>query len=215
MLPALILTQSIGAILLGVPAGATAVLLARFGRRAIAPMVALAALGLVALLILSQVSAAFASALDFTSGTKFIRLRLWESSISILRDWPIRGIGLDQFLYYFGGEYLRPDAIWDADLSHPHNFILDFWTRLSVFGVVLFGLIQLRFWRLAAKVIRACRQKDDLMLAMAVGLSGSMAALLAHGAVDNSVFVIDLAFIFMFQLAAMLRLRQLSSAPDR
>ncbi len=214
MLPSLFLTQSIGAILLGVPAGVTAVLLARFGRKAIGPMIALAALGLVALLILSQVSATVASALDFTSGTKFIRLRLWESSISMLRDWPIRGIGLDQFLYYFGGQYLRPDAIWDADLSHPHNFILDFWTRLSVFGVVLFGLIQLRFWRLAASVIRNCHQNENLILAMAVGLSGSMAALLAHGAVDNSVFVIDLAFIFMFQLAAILRLRQLAPPPD-
>ena len=46
---------------------------------------------------------------------------------------------------------------------------------------------------------------------MALGLMGSMAALLAHGMIDNSIFVIDLAFIFMFQLAAALRLTELSA----
>lgn len=213
MLPALFLTQSAGAILLGVPAGVVAIFLGRFGRKAVAPLILLAAIGLVTVALLAQVSAAFASALDFTSGTKFVRLRLWESAIAMLRDRPITGFGLDQFLYHFGGEYLRPDAIWDADLSHPHNFILDFWTRLTVFGVALFGLIQLLFWRWAIIASRLLRHHDPLLFSMTLGLAGSMAALLAHGAVDNSVFVIDLAFLFMFQLAAMLRLRQLAEGP--
>jgi len=214
MLPALMLTQSIGAILLGVPAGVIAVLVGRFGRKAVLPLVALAALGAVAVVSLAQFSATFASALDFSSGTNFVRLRLWESTISMLQDKPISGFGLDQFLYYFGGQYIRPDAIWDADLSHPHNFILDFWTRLSVFGLCLFGIIQVLFWRRAVAVVRSLRQGDSLLYGLALGLGGSMAALLAHGLVDNSVFVIDLAFLFMFQLAAMMRLKQLDSPPE-
>lgn len=210
MLPALMLTQSIGALLLGVPAGLSAVFIGRYGRKAVAPLVALAALGFVSVILLAQYSAAIANALDFSSGTSFVRLRLWESTISMLQDKPVTGFGLDQFLYYFGGQYIRPDAIWDADLSHPHNFILDFWTRLSVFGLCLFGLIQFLFWRGAIAVSRTYLQGDSLLYAMALGLCGSMAALLAHGLVDNSVFVIDLAFLFMFQLAAMMRLKQLA-----
>lgn len=215
MLPALMLTQSIGAILLGLPCGVAAIFVGRFGRRAIAPLILLIAVGIFAVAILSQVSATVASALDFSSGTNFVRLRLWESSISMLRDRPITGLGLDQFLYSFGGEYLRPDAIWDADLSHPHNFVLDFWLRLSVFGVGLLGVMQLQFWRGAITVMREFRLGDDMGYAIALGLIGSMAALLAHGLVDNSVFVIDLAFIFMFQLAAMMRLRQLAAGRNR
>ena len=214
MLPALILTQSIGAILLGVPAGLAAVIVGRFGRKALAPLLALIAIGAAAVALLPQVSAAFADALDMTSGTNFIRLRLWESTLSMLRDKPITGLGLDQFLYYFGGQYLRPDAIWDANLSHPHNFILDFWTRLTVFGVALFGLIQLVFWRRMPSILETYRHSDSLLFAMALGLSGSMAALLAHGLVDNSVFVIDLAFLFMFQLAAMMRLKQFAALAE-
>ncbi len=210
MIPTLMLTQSVGAIFLGVPAGLVTVFVGRYGRRALVAIVAVGAVGLAAVFLLPQLSDRFVSLFDFTSGTNFVRLRLWESSVSILRDNPITGIGLDQFLYYFGGEYLKPDAIWDPDLSHPHNFILDFWTRLSVFGVVTFALIQLEFWRRAHIVACKVRQRDPLLLSMTLGLCGSMAALLTHGLVDNSVFVIDLAFMFMFQLAAMLRLWQLA-----
>ena len=53
-----------------------------------------------------------------------------------------------------------------------------------------------------------------MAFAMTLGLAGSMAGLLAHGLVDNSVFVIDLAFIFMFQLAAMMRLDALTRSPE-
>lgn len=210
MLPALILTLSVGAIFLGVPAGVVTVFVGRYGRRALLPIVSLGLIGLAGIFILTRLSDGFAGLFDITSGTNFVRLRLWESTVSILRDRPISGIGLDQFLYYFGGEYLKPDAIWDPDLSHPHNFILDFWTRLSVFGVTVFGLIQIGFWRRARLVARKVRPRDPLLFSMTLGLCGSMAALLIHGLVDNSVFVIDLAFIFMFQLAAMLRLRQLA-----
>ena len=211
MLPALLLTQSIGAIVLGVPAGLACVIAGRFGRRAILPLLAAAAAGIVGLALLSQVLSGVANLLDFSSGTSFVRLRLWESAIAMIRDRPLTGLGLDQFLYYYGGEYLRPDAIWDADLSHPHNFILDFWTRLSIVAVAAFLLIQVSFWRCAYLILEKTRASDPLAFAMTLGLAGSMAGLLAHGLVDNSVFVIDLAYIFMFQLAAMLRLRELTT----
>jgi len=214
MLPALLLTQSAGAIALGVPVGVAVVALGHYRRKAVAPILAIAFLGLLCLALLAQNSAGVAALLDFSSGTNFVRLRLWESSLAIIRDRPITGLGLDQFLYHFGGEYLRPDALWDPDLSHPHNFILDFWTRLSIFGVAAFLLIQLLFWRRAHATIKRARQSDPTVFALALGLAGSMAGLLAHGLVDNSVFVIDLAFIFMFQLAAMMRLQELTRRPE-
>ena len=108
MLPTLLLTQSAGAIALGVPAGVAVVVLGRYGRTAIAPLAAVALVGLIGLALLAQNSASIAAMLDFSSGTNSVRLRLWESSLAIIRDRPITGLGLDQFLYYFGGEYLRP-----------------------------------------------------------------------------------------------------------
>ncbi len=214
MLPTLLLTQSVGAILLGVPAGLAAVWLGMFRRRAILPLFGAGALGVAGFALLTQISARFAGLLDLGSGTTFVRIRLWESALAMIRDHPLTGIGLDQFLYLYGGEYLRPDVVHDADLSHPHNFVLDFWTRLSLLGLLVFLAMQAMFWRMCLRGLRQSREGDKLVFAMILGLMGGMAALLAHGLIDNSVFVIDLAFIFAFQLAATLRLSQLASDPS-
>lgn len=214
MLPALALTLSSGAILIGVPTGLITVLLAVYRRRAIAPLLALSALTLSVFALLTRISDRLANILDFTAGTTFVRLRLWESTIAMLRDHPLTGIGLDQFLYQYGGKYLKPDAIWDRDLSHPHNFVLDFWTRLGMLGMLGFFVIQFLFWRATFWLLRSSRDGDAIIFVLTVSLMGSMTALLSHGLIDNSVFVIDLAFIFMFQLAALVRLSQLASAPN-
>lgn len=200
MLLTVLLTQSVGSILLGVPAGILTVLVLCYGKRAILPAGALAAVGIGGILLLTRISARFAALLDFTDSTGFIRLRLWESTFNILRDFPLTGLGLDQFLYVFRGHYIRPDAIYDKDLSHPHNFILDFWIRLSIIGVVIFLVLQITFWRLALKAFQRYRQTDVLLTAIVVGAMGSMAGTLAHGWIDNSIFVIDLAYLFIFLL---------------
>ncbi len=210
MFPTLLLTQSVGAIMLGVPAAIVLVLLALYRGKAILPVSGVIALGVASFGILSRISARFANVLDFSSGTNFLRLRQWESSLAIIRDFPLTGIGLDQYLYRYGGEYLRPDAIWDRDLSHPHNAILDFWVRLGILGVLIFLAIQVIFWRSAIFALNHFRIRDPLLFAMSAGLMGSMAGLLAHGLIDNSVFVIDLAVIFMFQLAVVVRLVELA-----
>ncbi len=208
---ALVLTQSVGALLLGLPAGIAAVLSSRYRKKALIPLIGLFIGGMLAFIMLTQVSARFANLLDFSSGTNFVRLRLWESSLDILSAQPLTGIGMDQFLYLYGGEYLRPDVVWNPDLSHPHNVLLDLWTRLGLLGVAAFLVIQAAFWRGILRLLRNYRAGDPLYFAMTIGLAGSMAGLLAHGLIDNSIFVIDLAFIFMFQLAAMQRLQELSS----
>ncbi len=200
MLFAVLFTQSVGSIVLGIPAGILTVVLLQYGKKAILPLGALGAIGTIGILVLTQISARFAALLNFSDSTGFIRLRLWESSFAILRDFPLTGLGLDQFLYYFRSHYIRPDAIYDQDLSHPHNVILDFWIRISIIGVLLFILLQIGFWRLSWQAYQRFRHSHALYQAITIGAMGSMVALLAHGWIDNSVFVIDLAMLFVFVL---------------
>lgn len=201
MLAAFVLTQSVGGLLLGLPAAFATVVLAARGRRALGPLLLALVIGLLAAAFLLQASPRFASLLDFTTGTNFFRLRVWESALDIIRDHPITGIGLDQFLYEFRGYYIRPDAIWDRDLSHPHNFVLDLWTRLGVAGVAIFAAMQLVFWKNLRATLRVLHGQRGPQFILAAGLAGSMANLLAHGLVDNSIFVNDLAYVFMLHLA--------------
>ncbi|MCA9890758.1 MAG: O-antigen ligase family protein, partial [Anaerolineae bacterium] len=150
--------------------------------------------GVVAGVILMQVSPRFASLLDWTQGTNFLRLRVWESAVDMIAARPITGFGLDQFLYAFRSHYIRPDAIWDPDLSHPHNIIFDVWLRLGVAGLFIFMWLQGHFWK---NVLSSTMTVGW----MRIGIIASMAALMAHGLVDNSIFVIDLSYVFMFLLA--------------
>jgi O-antigen ligase len=206
-----VLTQSTGGIFIGVPAGIAVVLLWRFGRRAVLPLAGLAAALLAAGLVLSSVSERFAKLLTITEGTNFIRLRVWESTLSMLSDFPLTGVGLDQFLYYYRGTYIRPDALFDRDLSHPHNFVLDYWTRLGILGVVLLIAVQLAFWRGISRLASLPTVPRMLL----VGAAGAMSATLAHGLVDNSIFVVDLALIHMLLLAVVANLRQVDWAADQ
>lgn len=201
LLITLLLTQSVGGLLLGLPAGIATVIFWSFGRKAFAPLFAMGGVLISTVFVLSRISARFADLLDISRGTNFLRLRLWESSIDIIRNHPLTGLGLDQFLYRFRGHYIKPDAIWDPDLSHPHNIVLDVWIRLGIAGVLLLMAMQYIFWRSLWHVWRNRLKLAPSHNIVFAGVAGAMAATLAHGSIDNSLFVIDLAFITSFLLA--------------
>lgn len=202
MLIAVVLTLSAGALFLGVPIAIASVLMLHLGKKAWRTLMALVAAAFSALIVALQFER-FARLLDFSAGTNFFRLRVWESSVNILRDHPITGLGLDQFLYAFRGTYILPDAEAEPTLSHPHNFILDFWIRLGIFGVLLFVWLQVHFWKSAAQRLKQLQMnsRQPLLLAVQIGSMGSMINLLAHGLIDNSVFVNDLCYVFALLLA--------------
>jgi O-antigen ligase len=199
ILATIALSQSAGAIFIGIPACVVAVLFFIRGRRALLPLAGIGVFG-AAMLALAVQSARFARLLDMTTGTNFIRIRVWQSAWNIIKNHPITGIGLDQFLYNFRGAYIMPDAWQEPDLSHPHNVILDFWLRLGIIGVGIFVWIQFEFWRQARKIYLTHRASNPLNFALIVGTMGSMINLLSHGLVDNSVFVNDLAYVFVLLL---------------
>ncbi|GAB5491411.1 MAG: O-antigen ligase family protein [Phototrophicaceae bacterium] len=198
-LVAVALTQSVGAILFGVPIGIAVVCIAIYGKRSLPILAILGIIGIIATFGLIQVSARFASLLDLSSGTNFIRIRVWESSLEILQDNPITGLGLDQFLPTFSGEYIRPDAIADPDLSHPHNIVLDFWIRLGLLGVFWLITFMGIFWRSIYYALK--NTQDSNRKVMIIGVMGAMASLTLHGMIDNSVYVNDLSMIFAFLVA--------------
>lgn len=212
--PAALLTQSAGALFIGIPAGIAVALLFVYQRRAIIPIATLGVTTIILFGFAYQASPRFERALDMTQGTNFYRLRVWESALNIISDYPIRGLGLDQFLYAFRDKYILPDAWEEPDLSHPHNFILDIWIRLGFAGLVAFMAVMVIFWRNNLQLIQSLSKKarqNRILLAIIIGMCGSMASLLAHGMVDNSIFVLDLAYIFMFLLGLNVIIRNVSA----
>ncbi|MBE7551058.1 MAG: O-antigen ligase family protein [Anaerolineales bacterium] len=208
---ALYLTFSKGALLLGLPAGVLAMALfyvgwGQAGRRQWRPVL-LAAVGGLAVLTLALIPLSqterFRTVFDFNPGsTGFFRLKLWQASLAMLRDhWPL-GVGLDNFLYQYQTRYILPEAWQEPNLSHPHNLILDFGTRLGIGGIGLLLWLQVAFWRNAWRLYQ--KATGPLIL----GLMGSMVVFLAHGLVDNSYFLVDLAFAFFLTVGIVQRLAE-------
>ncbi|MGQ9502092.1 MAG: O-antigen ligase family protein [Anaerolineae bacterium] len=188
----LVLTFSRGALLLGMPA-ALLFIAALQGRRVLGVMAAaLAALvgGVLPLLGTKRLNSLF----DTNAGTGFFRLRLWQSAGRMLLDRPWLGVGPDNFLYQYRTRYMLPDAWQEPNLSHPHNIVLDFATRLGILGVAVLVWIQIAFWRSALSLYR--QMERGHARATLLGLMASMMATLAHGLVDHAFFLVDLAFIF-------------------
>jgi O-antigen ligase len=193
---AILLSFSKGALLLGVPAALLTIGFLAGGRWIWATIVAMGAGGLAAIPLLR--TPRFQSLLDLTSGASFFRLNVWQSALLMIRDHPILGVGLDNFLYQYRGRYMFPEAWAEPSLSHPHNIVLDYAARLGLIGLSAGIGLQVAFWR-AAWPLR--RLRDPLNRALAIGLMASMADFLAHGLVDASYFVVDLAYVFFITLA--------------
>ncbi len=194
---ALLLSFSKGALILGVPAALLMVGLLVGGRWLWATLAAVAAVGL-SLIPLMRLPR-FASLFTTQEGTTtFFRLKLWQGTLAMIRDHLWLGVGPDNFLYHYRSRYILPSAWQEPDLSHPHNFLLDHWARLGVLGAAAGVWLQVAFWR-AALPLRRLPDRDGR--ALAIGLMGAMADLLAHGLVDHSFFLIDLAFAFCMTVA--------------
>ncbi len=195
---ALLLTFSRGSWLLGIPAGLLALFMLRGGRQRWAlGLVALVLLvGLLSLTPLARTER-LTSLFQPTEGTPLLRLRLWQASLDMIRDHPWLGVGLDNFLYYYG-DYVRPGAEVDRWLSHPHNLVLDFWLRLGIGGLAILAVMGIGLVRKAWRAHRWLPEGD--LRAAYQGLIAGVAAGVAHGMIDSSFFVAELAYWLLFAL---------------
>ncbi len=187
-------TYSRGAWLIGVPAGLLALGLMG-GARARRAVIALMIVGALALIPFLQTERA-QSLFQIGTGTGFFRTSVWQSALAMIRDQPIFGVGLDNFLYAYP-KYINPDAWREPNLSHPHNIVLDFWTRLGVMGVAVLAWMVAEFYRAGLKRMNGTQR------ALVIGLLASMTTTLAHGLIDAAYFYVDLAFGWMWLLAVM------------
>ncbi|MBI4301942.1 MAG: O-antigen ligase family protein [Chloroflexi bacterium] len=126
------------------------------------------------------------------------RLNLWQASVKMVRDHPILGVGLDNFLYQYP-KYRLESAWAEPNISHPHNILLDFWTRLGILGVTVMLWLQATFWSAATRLYRQWGSQGMGVITLA--LMASMVDFIVHGLIDNSFFLIDLAFVFWLIMA--------------
>jgi O-antigen ligase len=208
----MLFTFSKGGWLLGIPAGFCFVFWRwqkQAGRRTWPWLVSFAVLGLMALLLAQQIPQ-LSERLSLRGATGVLRLNLWHSSLNMFADHPWFGVGLDNFLYNYRGRYIFNAAWEDPDLNHPHNIMLDFATRLGIFGLVSGGWL---FWEAARRLKKVLYFATPAWQPLPIALGGIFAAILAHGLVDHSFFLVDLAFVFYLVLGTAVSLSE--NEPDK
>lgn len=201
MLVAFLLTQSLGGIILGLPAAVIVMFLGWRDKQFWRWLLGLMALGTLVFIALMRLVPRLRNLTNPDSNTTLFRVNIWRSTVELLKDHPITGVGLDQFLYAYRSRYILPEGSADPNLSHPHNIFLDYWVRLGIFGVVVGLWMQIAFWRTILAAVAKLRDGDVLLFAVALGTMGLMADFLAHGLVDTAFFTINLSFLFVLALA--------------
>lgn len=205
----LLLTFSKGALILGLPAGLATLWLGGFfvlyrQRTSLRPLWWIATIAAIALIALLPFlgTERFQRLLDFNSGTGFTRLQLWRSSWHMALDYPWFGVGPDNFLYAYRSLYILPTAWQEPNLNHPHTWLLDWWTRLGIVGMVL-GLgwwiagLRATWHKLRHLPIDATPTIASPVAALWLGTLAAMIAALAHGLIDLSYAVPDLMLVWV------------------
>ncbi|MFQ5421912.1 MAG: O-antigen ligase family protein, partial [Anaerolineae bacterium] len=196
---AVLFSFSKGGMCLGLPAAALFIFWRwqkRAGRRTWPWLMGFGVAGTAVILLAGQIPA-LAGRFDLTGATGVFRVNLWRASLNMVRQHPWFGVGLDNFLYAYRGRYIF-DAAWqEPNLSHPHNILLDFATRLGLLGLLAGGWLIWQAWRTLWRQLDRVNVEWQPLL---VGLLALLVDMLAHGWVDHSFFLVDLAFVFYLVL---------------
>lgn len=243
MLAVLYLSQSRGAWVAIAIAGVAIALLAVRNRKlaAIVGLALLAVCAIAAILFNRQIVDYFVTGHVDTAGISTVtkRLYLWESAWRIIHQYPIFGVGLDNWLCYYSrntvcvipsihqhywitivpGTTIPTGLNEEPTLSHPHNIFLHVWVSIGIFGLVAFiALIALFFW-LFARVLKTVRAKISGAQPdaewMVIGTGAAMLAGLIQGQVDSAFLAQDMAFCFWMLVTALLLLRVLTETQWR
>lgn len=125
------------------------------------------------------------------------RVMIWKSSVKMIADQPIIGIGpgnfQDKYLDY--QKYFPPYLEWAA--PEPHNLYLAFWLESGFFGLAGF------LWLIASWITlvwRSSRNNEKRLLSgsLCLALLGSV---LVQGLFDTPYWKTDLAYLFWLTLA--------------
>lgn len=154
-----------------------------------------------------------------------VRIFVWKTALLIIRDHFLLGTGPDSFntLYgptapnSYGFKLLESQGFSPNYLgvSHPHNFVLDFWLSAGLLGLVALFWLAGAFVTAIARAYRLYAESGQggVLQRLVPGIAGCVVASFVHGLVDNLYFVPDLALIFWLLMAAALILQDAALLP--
>lgn len=93
------------------------------------------------------VQARIATIVDTKYQSNSERLLMWQSAFAMFKDYPVHGVGQDQFGYMYNTKYISPlakergDEDYRKGHGHPHNNFFKFLAEGGVVGITAFLLL--------------------------------------------------------------------------
>jgi len=171
-------------------------LIERRYRRILLPLVVLAGLAALTYWQAISASAVVAERLSNVSSIRF-RLDLLSVSLKLIRDFPLFGVGLGNFSYYF----LDYGGHWETlafDLPSPHNTYILILSTMGLTSFVPYSLILLGLFRKLVRALWRSRREPEVDRALLVsGLAVLTVYMLSAAAVDLYVNVYCSLVLFL------------------
>lgn len=117
-----------------------------------------------------------------------VRLYQWQETLSMLKDHPLLGVGLDNYQTAFA-PYQTTTGI--EIFKYPHNIFLNFWSELGLLGLISIFWLIIIFFKTA--LLSIFNNPNRLIY---LGLLAGFITLLIHGLVDVPFFKNDLAVLW-------------------
>ena len=156
--------------------------------------VLLALIGLAVILLLSDATLVDRMTSIFTKmdTSSEMRLAFWESTIAMILDHPLLGIGWGSyFMVYPNYDYYMQENF--IKIVHAHNMYLNFMAEIGLFGFVSYMVC---FFGVIYKAFKAQVMKlDSLIKAMLLGIGLGLSALAINGLTDYVMFNTELSML--------------------
>jgi putative inorganic carbon (hco3(-)) transporter len=165
-------------------------------------------------LLPEEQKARFSSAGD--DGTSKQRLLYWQHGMTMIEDNPLLGIGYFNFPRYFAVHYpqdmLRGPAFTAEGIvtsELPHNIFIQIGTDTGVTGLVIFGMLIFRTWRIQREIVILAKAHNDTQKPFAPFAKGLTVAMWGFIIAGQFVTVTYYPF-FWINLAFMVSLRNVA-----
>lgn len=134
----------------------------------------------------------------------FTRLSIWQAAISMIRRFPLTGVGPFDFARIY--PLVRVPG-GDAQAFHAHDVVLTMFAETGILGVAALLWV---WWRFAAELRRRLQAADPRNAALALALAAGLAGTWVQGLIDTVSVV-----IFGLWLPAMALALAIAGSPVR
>lgn len=135
------------------------------------------------------------------------RVNLWREALSIMKDFPIFGCGLNTYSVVAPGYKTSLGGGYYA-----HNSYLQMAAEMGVAGLAAFIWMLIRLFKASLKSIKAA--KDGFYSDLLTGLSAGMLAFLVHSFFDVHFYALQLAVLMWFIMGLIIAVWRIASTEE-